>query len=128
MSLREMRNLEEEQLQNQLLVEQKKKELDGAHCNLQELNSRIVGLRDAEQNDREQVARVRYCKIPITRPGLIFVRKAFFAGLIFGGAFYWQGILRFKIGLAICIRGLGGLFSGGLFLRGLIIGILGMTK
>ena len=48
---------------------------------------------------------VRYRKIPIISPGLIFAKKAFFAGLIFGGAYFWrgllsEGILRFKMGLA----------------------------
>ena len=36
-----------------------------------------------------------FAKIPIIRPGLIFVQKAFLVGLfsgklIFGGAYYWQ--------------------------------------
>ena len=48
---------------------------------------------------------VAYRKIPIIRPGLMFVQKAFFAGLIFGGAWFrrgllLEGILRFKMGWA----------------------------
>ena len=47
--------------------------------------------------------KVKYCKIPIISPGLIFVQKAFFAGLIFGRAYFrrgllLEGILRFKMG------------------------------
>ena len=46
-----------------------------------------------------------YRKIPIISPGLIFVQKAFFAGLIFGAAYFRRGlllaeILRFKMGWA----------------------------
>ena len=44
-----------------------------------------------------------YRKIPMISPGLIFVQKAFFGGLIFGGAYFrrgllLEGILRFKMG------------------------------
>ena len=46
-----------------------------------------------------------YRKIPIVSPGLIFVQKAFLAGLIFGGAYFRsgllsEGILHFKMGWA----------------------------
>ena len=46
-----------------------------------------------------------YREIPIINPGLILVQKAFFAGPIFGGAYFRRGllpeeILRFKMGLA----------------------------
>ena len=46
-----------------------------------------------------------YHKIPIISPGLIFVQKGCFAGLIFGGAYIrrsllLEGILRFKMGWA----------------------------
>ena len=34
-----------------------------------------------------------YRKIPITSPGLLFVQKGFFAGLIFGGAYFRRGLL-----------------------------------
>ena len=49
---------------------------------------------------------VTYHKIPIISSGLIFVQKAFFfAGLIFGGAYFrrgllLEGILHFKMGWA----------------------------
>jgi len=62
MSSREMRNIEEEQVQNQSRLEQKKKELERVHCELKELNNRTVRLRDEEQNNKKQVARVRYRK------------------------------------------------------------------
>ena len=50
-----------------------------------------------------------YCEIPIICPGLVFVQKAFFAGLIFGGAYFrrsllLEGILRFKMGRAVTIK------------------------
>ena len=46
-----------------------------------------------------------YRKIPIIRPGLIFVQKAVLLGLISGGAYFrrgllLEGILRFKMGWA----------------------------
>ena len=48
--------------------------------------------------------KIAYRKIPIIVPGLIFV-KGFFAGLIFGGAYFpralsLEGSLRFKMGWA----------------------------
>ena len=44
-------------------------------------------------------------KIPMISPGLVFVQKAFFAGLIFRGAYFLrgllsEGVLRFKMGWA----------------------------
>ena len=46
-----------------------------------------------------------YHKILIISSGLIFVQKAFFAGLNFGEAYFWrglllEGILCFKMGWA----------------------------
>ena len=51
------------------------------------------------------VGSLKYRKIPITSPGLIFVQKAFFAGLILGGGYFrrsslLEGILRFRMGCA----------------------------
>ena len=48
---------------------------------------------------------LKYRKTPIISPGLIFFQNPFFAGLIFGGAYFWrglllEGILRFKMGWA----------------------------
>ena len=50
-----------------------------------------------------------YCEILIICPGLIFVQKAFFAGLILGAAYFrrsflLEGILRFKMGRAVTIK------------------------
>ena len=60
-----------------------------------------------------------YRKIPIIRPGLIFVQKAFFLGLfseglIFGGAYFWRslfseglitgGNFAFQNGLGLTIK------------------------
>ena len=44
---------------------------------------------------------VTYREIPIISPGLILVQTTFWLGLfsgelIFRGAYYWEGILRFK--------------------------------
>ena len=36
---------------------------------------------------------LNYRKNPIISLGLIFVQKAYFAGLIFGGAYFWRGLL-----------------------------------
>ena len=46
---------------------------------------------------------IKYRKIPIVSPRFTFVQKAYFAGLIFGVAYFrrgllLEGILRFKIG------------------------------
>ena len=72
---------------------------------------------------------VRYRKIPIISPGLIFVQTAFLLGLfsgelIFGGAYYWKEFCISKwVGLdnknsqqysPLCVWDLEGLFSGGL--------------
>ena len=48
---------------------------------------------------------MKYRKIPIISPGLIFVQKAFLVGLFLGGACFQRGlflerILRFKMGWA----------------------------
>ena len=48
---------------------------------------------------------LNFRKILIISPGLTFVQKAFFAGLIFGGANFprgllLEGFLHFKMGLA----------------------------
>ena len=55
-----MRNLQEERLQLQQLLEQKKEELEECHDELQELNDRTAILHEEEQNGREQVSKVRY--------------------------------------------------------------------
>ena len=34
-----------------------------------------------------------YRKIPIISPGLTFCSKGFFAGPVFGGAYFWRGLL-----------------------------------
>lgn len=55
----EVRNLQEERLQLQQLLEQKKEELEECHDELQELNDRTAILHEEEQNGHEQVSRVR---------------------------------------------------------------------
>ena len=46
-----------------------------------------------------------YRKIPIISPGLTFAQKAFFAGLIFGGAYFRRGLLM--EGICVSNNGLG---------------------
>ena len=53
--------------------------------------------------DKQKKTNKTYSEIPIISPGLTFVQKAFFAGLIFGGAYFrrgllLEGIVRFKMG------------------------------
>ena len=50
-------------------------------------------------------SKIKYREILIISPKLIFAQKAFFTGLIFGGAYFRRSllleeILRFKVGWA----------------------------
>ena len=55
-----MRNLEEERHENNLLLEQKQKELKRLQSDLQERVRRTSELQREQQAIREQVAQVRY--------------------------------------------------------------------
>ena len=59
MSFREVRNLEEERRENNLLLEQKK-ELEKLQSDLQERVKRTSELQCEQKTIREQVAQVRY--------------------------------------------------------------------
>ena len=69
-----------------------------------------VNKEHIEKHSMQTKRTLRYHKIPIISPGFIFVQKAFSLGLfsgelIFGGAYFWrgllwEGILHFKICLA----------------------------
>ena len=77
-----------------------------------------------------------YCKITIVSPGLMFVQKAFFGELIFGGAYYWREfyVSKWVVQLTLTVHGFifgrayyprafcfcdsGGLYSGGLICGG----------
>ena len=60
----------------------------------------LVNEEDAGKSDYMKII---YRKILRISPGPTLVQKAFFAGLIFGGNYFWkalllEGILRFKMG------------------------------
>lgn len=60
MSFREVRNLEEERRENDLLLERKRKELEKLQNDLQERVKRTSELQCEQKTIREQVAQVRY--------------------------------------------------------------------
>ena len=60
MSFREMRNLEEERRENNLLLERKRKELEKLQIDLQERVKRTSELQCEQKTIKEQVAQVRY--------------------------------------------------------------------
>ena len=60
MSFREVRNLEEERRENNLLLERKRKELEKLQSDLQERVKRTSELQCEQKTFKEQVAQVRY--------------------------------------------------------------------
>ena len=58
--LREMRNFEEEQLQKECLLQQKRNKLQECKNNLLEVMSKAVKLNDEAEKDRESISKLRY--------------------------------------------------------------------